>query len=188
MNCLSVHPLVSIRSSSTNSSVMAFLGDLMSPRATCVSLGGRRGLVPQLQPLSRGSGRRSVSVTTPIASTSQPQDCHVYRNGIDSALWRRQLSGHGTFQRQFTRICSDKQFETQCLICVVSSHTFHDRKPFIATCKHHSALCFGNDLSYLVIPHNCFVTQNCWNAKRIKHITWWDGVKSYFCVCVKTVL
>lgn len=56
-----------------NSAVMAFLGDLMSPRATCVSWGGRRGLVPQLQPLSRGSGRCSMSATTPIASTSQPQ-------------------------------------------------------------------------------------------------------------------
>lgn len=40
-----------------NSAVMASLGDLMSPQATCVGLGGRRGRVSQLQPLSRGSGR-----------------------------------------------------------------------------------------------------------------------------------
>lgn len=48
-----------------NSAVMASLGDLMSPQATCVRLGGRRGRVPQLQPLSGGSGRRQQALRHP---------------------------------------------------------------------------------------------------------------------------
>lgn len=42
----------------TNSAVMACPGDLMSGRATCVSLRGCRWLVPQLRSLSGGSGCR----------------------------------------------------------------------------------------------------------------------------------
>ncbi len=109
----------------------------------------------------------SMSATTPIASTSQPQTAMFTKmaliqpyDGVGSLV-----TPH--FRGNLLASAPISNFRHNVLF-VLSSHTFHDRKPFIVTCKHHSALCCGIDLSYLVISHNFLVTQNCPNAKKSK--------------------